>query len=188
MFDLGIGRATTQYVAKLLGLSRFSEIPQVIALAATMTLITGLLVAGLFVIAILLGVQDFIKATPEVAGEIKWAALVLAAILPVQAVSATYRGINEAYADFRGISLVRIFLGVVNFLGPFLVALFTTHLAWLVSTLLISRLLGVLVYRTLATKHTRENAEMATDRKAGQFNRRSVADQLLRFGGWFTFG
>ncbi len=187
LFDLGIGRATTQYVAKLIGLRRHSEVSPVIVLAASMTLITGLVAGGLFALAILLGIQEYIKTTPAIHEEIKWGALMLAATLPLQAISATYRGINEAYGDFRGISMVRVFLGVVNFAGTLLVAMFSVHLAALVSVLFFSRLIGLFIYRWLARKHVEEALGQAIH-KSDELDRSLVARKLLHFGGWFTLG
>ena len=182
LFDLGIGRAATQYVAKLIGLRRHSEVSSVISLAATMTLVTGLVAGGLFALAVMLGIQDFIKATPGIHEEIKWGALVLAATLPLQAISATYRGINEAYGDFRGISIVRVLLGVINFVGTLLVALFSMHLAALIAVLFFSRLLGLWIYCFLARKHVEEAIGNAKSGVSSGFERRSVARGLLNFG------
>ena len=186
LFDLGIGRATTQYVAKLLGLEDRKTIPAVIRLAVVLTFVTGLFAAALFAIAILCGIHRYIKATPEVAAELLPAALFLAATLPVQAVSSTYRGVNEAYSDFKGISLVRIFIGVINFLGPFLVALVTQKLVWLIATIFFSRLLAMFIYRWLASSKYRET-DVETEPET-EIDARKVAKELISFGGWFTVG
>jgi O-antigen/teichoic acid export membrane protein len=188
LFDLGIGRATTQHVAKLIGLQQHSQISPVISLAATMTLVTGLFAGGLFALAILCGVQDFLKTTPEIISEVKLAGLILAATLPLQAVAATYRGINEAYSDFRGISMVRVLLGVINFGGTLLVSVFCEHLAALVAVLFFSRLMGIFIFRWLARTHVEEAVKHSLADDEMDFDHRSVARQLLSFGSWFTLG
>ncbi len=186
LLDLVVGRATTQFVAKLLGREQEQDIPVVISIAVTLTIMSGLAVALIFSVSIFCGLSDFIKATPEVASEIKLAAYLLALTLPVQAMSSTYRGINEAFQDFKGISIVRIFLGVVNFLGPFLVALVTIKLVWLISTLLISRLISVFVYRRLAIAKLQSQANLLVGNT--HLDKRKIARELIGFGGWFTFG
>ncbi len=108
--------------------------------------------------------------------------LLLAIALPAQAMSATYRGLNEAYLNFKGISLVRVVLGIVNFGGPYLVALYTTQLPWLVATLVVSRLLALFVYKWLALAcFDREPSIERNGTYSG-----AVARSLFTFGGWFT--
>ena len=63
--------------------------------------------------------------------------------LPVQVLSALYRGIIEAFEDFRVPSIVRMYLGVANFVAPMLVSLFSQSLVPLVASILISRAVGL---------------------------------------------
>jgi len=98
---------------------------------------------------------------------------------------ATFRGVNEAFEQFREISLVRIGLGIANFLGPFCIALYTTHLAALVGTLLLSRFLALYFYQKIAYAHLRrqcqgERPTHDPDTEA------ALRSQMLSFGGWFT--
>src|SRR5690606_34384759 len=140
--DLGIGRALTQRIARLRGTGETAAIPQVVATANRITMLTGLAGAVLIAVAALAGIGRLVDAPAIAPAEIMVSILLLAIALPVQAMSATYRGVNEAFMNFRGISLVRIGLGVFTFGGPFMVAQFTTALPWLVSTLVLSRLLA----------------------------------------------
>ena len=99
--------------------------------------------------------------------------------------SAMFRGVNEAFENFREINLLRIGLGIANFLGPFCVALVTTHLAALVSTLLFSRLIAFFLFRKFAKACLTRQLPTETQ---GAFVQSSpaIAKQLLSFGGWFT--
>jgi O-antigen/teichoic acid export membrane protein len=180
--DLGIGRALTQKVAQLRGETDLAPIPDVLATAGRMTLLAGL--AGAFLIAVLawMGAGSWIRVEGTPPGEIRNAMLLLAVALPAQAMTATYKGMNEAFLRFRGVSLLRVGLGIVNFGGPYMVALFTPSLPWLVLTLVASRLLALLVFRRLAIACMR-SIDLA--QRSGSYSS-GIAKSLFAFGGWVT--
>jgi O-antigen/teichoic acid export membrane protein len=178
--DLGIGRALTQLVARLRGEANLSSIANILVTANRITLIAGLLGGGLIALAALSGLGAWVKAETIPPIEIKNALLLLAIALPAQAMSATYRGINEAFMNFKGISLLRVALGVIGFGGPYLVTFYTTELAWLAATLVVSRLLALLVYRWLA--HSCLEASKIVTTQASYS--KSIAKTLFAFGGW----
>ncbi|WP_311221106.1 MULTISPECIES: oligosaccharide flippase family protein [unclassified Acidovorax] len=179
--DLGIGRALTQRVAGLRGAGKDGEVPDVLATAGRITLIAGLFFGLLVVLAVPAGAPGWVHAVSTPRSEIATAVLLLALALPAQAMSATYRGLNEAYLNFRGISLLRAALGVVNFAGPFFVSLATPHLGWLVLPLVASRLLSLAIYRALAWRCIRQGGEART----GHYQP-ATARALFAFGGWVT--
>ncbi|AOZ05345.1 oligosaccharide flippase family protein [Cupriavidus malaysiensis] len=180
--DLGIGRALTQMVARLRGEGDFSSIPDALATAGRITLLTGAFGGVIIAIFAIAGGGSLIHARQTATGEIELSILLLALALPAQAMSATYRGVNEAYLNFRGISVVRALLGMVNFGGPYLVSLWTSSLPWLVATLVLSRLFSLLIYRRLAM--TCISGQRAVGR-TGEYSSR-IARSLFSFGGWVT--
>lgn len=185
IFDLGIGRATTQTIARLRGSGQLEQVPAVLKTAATLSFRTGMVGAILLGVAVLAGAHTHIKYAAGLNTEVTIAAYFLALAIPIQSMSAMYRGVNEAFENFREISLVRIGLGVANFLGPFCVAIFTTNLAVLVSTLLLSRLIAFFLFRKFAkaclARQLPTEAKGATVQASPE-----IAKQLLSFGGWFT--
>lgn len=180
--DLGLGRALTQMVARLRGNGQLAAIPGVLATAGRITLITGLIGGIIIGIIALLAGGAWIKSENTSSYEISISMLLLAVALPAQAMSATYRGLNEAFLSFKGISLLRAALGVVNFAGPYAVSLFTIQLPWLISTLVLSRLLALIAYRHLAIECLKKDPK--TRRKATYSP--SVARSLFSFGAWVT--
>jgi O-antigen/teichoic acid export membrane protein len=180
--DLGLGRAVTQTVAKMRGEGNLTEIPNVLLTAGRLTLLTGLAAGVLIIMFALLGSANLIRTQATPVDEITTTILLLAIALPAQAMSATYKGLNEAFLNFRGISLLRAGLGVINFGGPFLVSYFTVLLPWLVATLVLSRLLSLLIYKYLATTCLRENAQFSL---VGIYSTQ-IAKRLLSFGSWVT--
>lgn len=182
VFDIGIGRALTQMVARLRGEGNLTPIPSVLTTAGRITLITGLTGGSFIVLAVFFGAAAWIKTQSVPSNEVSEAMLLLAVALPVQAMSATYRGMNEAYLNFKGISLLRMGLGVVNFGGPFLLAFYTTDMFWLVSTLVGSRLMALFFYYRFATSCLEESMP---EKKQARFSSQ-IAKTLFRFGGWVT--
>lgn len=185
VFDLGIGRAATQLIAQLRGQNAYSSIPVVISSATRLTLQSGTVGLFLMSLAAICGVQRLIHHSIGLENEITASVFILALIIPVQAISATYRGVNEAFENFRGISLLRMMLGAFNFLGPYLVAQVTSNLSLLVLTLLISRLVALIGFRYLALQYGRYHCSV----KINEFvdiDQAQIKKKLFKFGGWFT--
>ncbi len=180
--DLGLGRALTQMVARMRGDGKLSSIPDVLTTAGRITLVTGLIGGGLIGIAALMGGQAWIRTQSTSASEIQSSMVLLAIALPAQAMSATYRGLNEAFMNFKGISLLRAGLGVVNFAGPYAVSIFTIQLPWLVATLVVSRLMALLIFRHLAI----QCLKYAPETRGPAVYSASIAKSLFAFGGWVT--
>jgi O-antigen/teichoic acid export membrane protein len=178
--DLGIGRALTQWVARLRGEGNLLPVGTILATANRITLIAGVSGAVLIALAAMGGLGSWVKAATIPPAEIKYALLLLAIALPAQAMSATYKGVNEAFMNFKGISLLRVALGVVGFGGPYLVTFFTIELPWLAATLVASRLLALVVYRWLAHACLARSKIVTTETKYLS----SVAKKLFAFGGW----
>lgn len=177
--DLGIGRALTQMVARMKGEATQHQVPDALATAGRITMTTGLIGAILIAAAALLGASNLIKAERIAPAELINSMLLLALALPAQAMSATYRGINEAYLNFKGISILRVALGVVNFGGPFVISLYTHNLACLVATLVASRLMALFVYRSMAVSCLVGESHVGERKYSPE-----LAKKLFSFGGW----
>ena len=179
--DLGVGRAVTQRIAAIRGNPLESDIPDVIASAVRITATIG--IGGLVVISLggIFGGYDLIPRTVVGRGEVLLSILLLAVAIPMQAISATYRGVNEAYLNFKNINFLRVFLGAANFGGPFIIALYTDQLYWLIATLVISRALALVAYRQFAYRCLPK--KLMVDK--GHF-KMDQAKKLLEFGGWVT--
>lgn len=176
--DLGVGRAVTHRIAVLRMGDERHLIPDTLVSALRVTCVAGGVAMALLVLAVLLGVHERVTASAVPAAEVRTALLLLAVSLPLQSLSAIYRGVNEAYLDFKGISLLRVMLGVANFGGPYLVSLHTQQLHWIVGTLVLSRALALLGYTALARRR------LAADGHGRGRYRAQARRLLLGFGGW----
>lgn len=180
--DLGLGRALTQMVASLRGEGRFMAIPDTLATASRITFVTGLIAGALIAFFAMLGGSSMIQTQSTAEEEILLAIMLLAVALPAQAISATYKGLNEAFMNFKAISLLRAALGIINFVGPYAVSFFTTQLHWLVSTLVISRLISLFIYKSLAAQCLQHESEMQQSARYSP----KIAKKLFSFGAWVT--
>lgn len=182
VLDLGIGRATTHIVSTLRAgdTEETHQIPTVLFTATQLTLLAGLAGALLLSIAAFTGIGKFLATSQIQKNELLISALLMAVALPMQALSATYRGINEAFLNFRNISLLRVLLGVANFGLPLLISQYSNKIYWLVGGIVLSRTIALYIYRALA-KSCIAHLEISTPRFSSD-----VARNLARFGGWFT--
>jgi len=180
--DLGVGRALTQMVSRLLGENSMSTIPNVLSTAGRITLAAGLVGALLIAFVAMSGGHNLIATDNTPQGEIQLSMLLLALALPAQAMSATYRGMNEAFMNFKGINLVRAGLGVINFAGPYWISLFSSYLPFLVLTLVVSRLLALVIFRYLAIGCMKDLRDLPIRPSYSS----EIARSLFSFGGWVT--
>lgn len=185
VFDLGVGRAATQIISQLLSENKSHEVPAVIKTASSLSLRMGLCGAFLLALIVMSGVHENIKFDRELSSEVELAAYLLAMAIPVQAVSAMFRGVNEAFQAFREINLIRVALGVANFIGPLLVAYVSVSLVALVLTLLLSRLVALALYSRYAYVNTRVS-QLNVSNMSKHESTAAIATQLISFGGWVT--
>lgn len=180
--DLGIGRATTYAISNLKakGQSEIEQIPVVLLTAARMTTFAGIFGAILMLIVLSIGAKKILPTTSLETQEIYISALFISLALPMQALSATFRGVNEAYLNFKSISILRVLLGMANFGLPLLATIFSQKIYWLIMTIVISRGVALLAYRELALQ-----CISSKDNVKPRFSR-EVAKNLAGFGGWFT--
>lgn len=179
LFDLGIGRATTRCVAVQLGRGETYRVASTLAAAVRIAALAGLAGALLLALAAAAGVHQHIRYDRALEPEVLQATLLLAGVIPLQTLIATYRGASEACQRFRGISLVRMALGMANFAAPLAVAQYSSHLGLLVLSLLVARMAACMAFRRLARQ---ELPRAAVAQPLSSQERR----ELLRAGGWLS--
>lgn len=178
LFDLGLGRATTRLIADQLGRGQLQAPRGTMSAAVRLAAIAGTGGGLLLALAAAAGVAGLLRTDTVTATEVGWALALLAPAVPLQTLTATYRGVGEACQRFRAVGLVRMALGVANFAAPLAVAQFTTLLPPLVAVLVGSRLLACWLFRRLAHEALPAGPGMALAS--------SERRQLLHSGGWFT--
>lgn len=180
--DLGIGRATTHSISALRvgDAAEKLKIPYVLFTATRITISVGAIGALIMLTLLLIGAEKTLGNSRIEKSEIYISAALMTIALPMQALSSTYRGVNEAYLNFRSISVLRVALGVANFGLPLLIAMFSQKMNWLIGGIVFSRGFALYIYKILAEKC------IADLKRSEPVFSSDIARELIRFGGWFT--
>ncbi len=182
--DLGIGRAVTRMIAGMLNSTQSTRENDVLQAGLHITIATGAIAFLLIAVAALSGVERFLGANEIPSREKTFSILLLALALPMQSISATYKGVNEAHLNFRKISLLKIGLGVANFGAPWLISLFTVQMHWVIASLVLSRALSLYLYRRFAIALLPNKRAKSSRHRTRQL--RILKIRLFKFGGWLT--
>lgn len=180
ILDFGIGRALTKVVSSMLGSEDHTNIPSALKTAIQLTLRISLFGAGIICVAAVVGVTRFLKVETISSSELIFAAILFALALPLQAISATYKGVNEAYLNFRAVSIIRVLLGASTFGLPLIIAVFTKAMPALISSLVVSRLFALIFYQREAHKC------ITYIKNPNQEFSKKIKNRILYFGGWFS--
>lgn len=118
IFDLGLGRATTKYVAEALGKDEIDKVQQIIWTAVTFQAVLGLL-GGLVLFWITdMLVENILSIPPDLMGEAKDSFHLLALSVPLVLISSSMSGVLEAAQRFDLLNLVRIPSSILTFILP----------------------------------------------------------------------
>jgi O-antigen/teichoic acid export membrane protein len=179
LFDLGLGRALTQVIAKKLGLGLDKEIDPVARVALFFILLLG--IAGTL-IAVLLAhplVYNVLKVPAALQAETLLSFYLLAVSIPFVVSTAALRGILEAYLRFDLVNALRLPMGLFTYLGPLLVLPFSNGLPLVVVVLLVGRIVAWGAHIVFCLR-------VLPNLFASWSLKRSLLGPLLRFGGWMT--
>jgi O-antigen/teichoic acid export membrane protein len=178
IFDLGLGRALIQLLSRRLGTEAEAEIGGVTRTAQRLLLALGILGGGvLALLAPWIAVK--LNTPPALLGEATNSLFVLAFGVPVVILSASSMGVLTALHRFDIINIVRIPVGVFNFLLPLAILHFANNLAAVIGSLLALRVVTLLIYEYASRRYIRTISPHPIAPKG-------VIKELLGFGGWMT--
>jgi O-antigen/teichoic acid export membrane protein len=179
LFDIGLGRALTQLVAKKLGSGEDHEIPALVW--TSLLLMLGLGVVGAVAIIAISPwlVHHALKVPEALQSEVVSSFRLLGLSVPVVILTAGLRGLLEAHQRFKLVNALRIPIGVFTFVGPLLVLPFSQSLVPVVGILVAGRLIGCLAHLLICFQVVPELRQRVVWRGRS-------AGPLLRFGGWMT--
>jgi len=181
LFDLGLGRATTKFVADCLGRGTEQELPELIWTSLGFQVLLGL-AGGMCAGAITpLLVGRILKIPMTLVGETTTAFFLLAASLPFVLASNGLRGVLEAGQRFDMVNYVKIPASTSVFLLPALALPFGLRLPGIVLLLVLSRLGAMLAYLWACFKAF----PALRPRSAFRFQSRLLRP-LAVYGGWLT--
>ena len=179
LFDLGLGRAMTQLVSQRIGEGAHKEIPAIFRSGMTLMTLLGIVGAVLVWLISPWLVETRLAIPEDLRTETLYTFYWLAASIPVVIVTTGLRGILEAYQRFDVVNIVRIPLGVLTYLAPLVVLVYSIRLPDMVLALVVSRVVGCGAYLWvclgLYPELMRRTALDATPIR-----------EMLSFGGWMT--
>lgn len=179
LFDLGLGRATTKFVAESLWQGQTERLPQLVWTSLLIQGFLGLLGGLLLTAFVPLLVNRIFNIPPLLLRDARLTFFLLAASLPVMLVLTSLRGVLEAGQRFDLVNAVKIPSSSLTFLLPALGVLLGLGLPGIILLLLISKFFTTLAYLFLCLRAFPILKESFT------FNSK-VIRPLAAYGGWVT--
>lgn len=178
LFDLGLGRALTAFVARSVSKDQ-NDTPSLIWTGFSLLVVLGIAGAlAIFASAPWL-VQDLLKIPPGLQDESLTALYLIAAIFPFVITQAGFRGILEGLQRFDVVNGINVTLGLFNFGGSLLVLSFSTHLGVFTAVVIAGRLIAWIASLSFCFK-------LIPHLRKWRFPEPATAKNLLKFGGWMT--
>ena len=178
IFDLGLGRATTKFVAEALGKGEEKEVPCIVWTAVTVQAVLGIVGALALAGITPLLVERILNIPPDLVGEAKATFYLLALSVPVVLVSGSFRGVLEASQRFDLVNAVKIPTSALTFLLPLAGLWLGLKLPGIVALILSARVGALITFIIMNFRITPKLREYS-----GSL---SLFPRLFAFGGWVT--
>ncbi len=178
IFDMGIGRATTKFVAEYSANGRRSELGVLVANALLLSASGGLI--GTLTVSLLAPtvVHTWLNIPDNLHAEALATMFVIAGSIPVLLTNACARGVLEAQQKFALVNSIRVPSSVAAFLVPILVLPFSSNLFVIVLALSTAKLIVMSIYLGYALKDLSFWSYCRPNRK--------ILVTLLGYGKWIT--
>lgn len=178
LFDLGLGRATTKYVAELVGRGEEQRVSEVVWTSLAFQLGFGLLGAAVLFLVTPFLVERVLHVPPELAAEARQAFTVLSLGVPVVLASSSLLGALEGRQRFDLVNAVRIPASAGTYLLPALGVVLQADLAHIV--------LLIIAWRAAAATILLWVNWRTAETFRATWPNRALARQLIGFGAWVT--
>lgn len=178
LFDMGMGRSITKFVAENIGSQKKENIWGVIWVSICFILLVGfigsiaLYLAANWLIYSVFNIPDSLKL--ESLSAIHWLAL----SIPVITLTAGFRGILEAHQRFGTINFFQVVITTVSLAGPLLILPWTKDISQVVLLLVVVRVLLLVVFAWRSLKEFPHPERLAFDKE--------TVFRFIRFGGWIS--
>jgi O-antigen/teichoic acid export membrane protein len=179
LFDLGLGRATTKFVAECLGRGEVERLPNLVWTSLGFQLIFGLIGSLIFGAFVPVLANHILKIPPALLHEAKVSFWLLAASLPLVLATTALRSVLESAQRFDLVNYVKVPANISVFLLPAIALAFGLRLPGIILLLVLSRLVATLAYLDLCVKVFPTLAQKLTVDSA-------ILRPLLSYGGWVT--
>lgn len=179
LFDLGIGRATTKFIAEKIGEGLTDKIPPIIWTSFCMHFLLGLLGSIIFASLTERLVNEVFNVSPALIKDAEYSFLVLAASVPIILASTVLRGVIEAAQRFDLVNVIKIPANSLVFLLPALGVSMGLSLPGIIVLIMAARLGTVVAYLLLCFR------VFPNLRKKVTFDSSAIRP-LISYGSWIT--
>ena len=179
LFDLGIGRALTKFVADKLGANEEHLIPSLARTSLLLMFLLGTLGALVTLALSPWLIHRMLKIPEALQAESLNGFYLLALCVPIVTVTAGLRGMLEALQRFRIANVIRIPLSIFSFVAPLLVLPFSHSLFPVIAVLVVGRIVGCGV-------HVWACFEAVPELRRSRSVEGTLVVPLLRYGSWMT--
>jgi O-antigen/teichoic acid export membrane protein len=179
LFDFGLGRTLTQFIAEKLGRNREHEVPRIILTALCLMMILSILGSIIIMVSAHRLVYGILKIPRFLQQETLNSVYIISLFIPFVVVTTGLRGILEAYQKFTVVNLLRIPMGMFTFAGPLLILPYYRGLEGVVIVLVGGRVIYCMA-------HLYYGLKIVPFFSRNIVIRREVMGELLRTGSWMT--
>ena len=179
LFDLGIGPATTKFVAELLGKGEIRKLPELVWTALGSQTVIGLAAGVLLAFSTPLLVDRLLKIPAELHPQARLMFLILAVALPIDFASGSMRGVLAASQRFDLLNALAVPSSALTYLVPAVALALGFGLPAIVAFLVLARIGALAVLFVLCFR-------LYPSLRGGLRFDRQLVRPLLGFGGWVT--
>jgi len=179
LFDLGIGPATTKFVAELLGRGEPERLPAVVWTALATQSGMGLAAGALLAAASPLLAHRLLKIPPSLHTDALWVFLTLAVSFPISFATGSLRGVLAASQRFELLNAIGIPSSALYYVIPVAALALGLGLPAIVLLLVASRLAGLAAHAFFCLR-------LYPTLGHGFIFARPLVRPLLGYGGWVT--
>ncbi len=179
LFDLGLGRAATKFVAEALGKGEVGRIPGIVWTSIAFHLLLGTIGTLLLVIATPFLIEKILNITPSLIEEAKLTFYIMSVSITVVMCSGSLRGVLAAGQRFDLLNAVNIPASIFSYLIPVIALFFGFNLPGIVFFLTILKVVTALAhfllcFRVFPVIKKRFSVDM------------EVIKPIFTYGGWIT--
>ncbi|MDP9314580.1 MAG: flippase [Chloroflexota bacterium] len=179
IFDAGVGRAVTKFVAEHIAQGRNAEIPSLVWTAGALIAIVGIIGGGILAVTTPLVLASVLDIPSALQLETLNSFYCISVAIPFLVLSLGFRGVLEAQRRFDTVNLVLIPCRSLNYLGPVLLLQFAQRLDVIAAFLLLNQMVMAITLVYLCIRSISGVPHYSLLDK--QYIR-----PLLSYGGWLT--
>ena len=179
LFDLGLSRATTKFVAESVSTGEQEQIPSLVWTSITLQVVLGILGSVFLATTSHILVARLFKVSPELTREAERALMYLALAVPIVLISNCLRGVLEAMQRFDLTNSIKIPVNILMFATPLFLIPLGGGLPSIIAVMTLFRFLAMLLLLRFCWPLLRL-------RSGHSVSKRNAARRLIRYGGWIT--